>query len=76
MISHRNRKCGILCLCEMNVFYKSEVVNLELEVLKMKIIIIFIDLLMATVLFLLEDFLSNQGIQKEVCCFYQEIILD
>ena len=35
----------------------------------MKIIIIFIDLLMATVLFLLEDFLSNQGIQKEVCCF-------
>ena len=48
--------------------------NLELEVLKMKIIIIFIDLLMATVL--LEDFLSNQGIQKEVCCFYQEIILD
>ena len=37
----------------------------------MKIIIIFIDLLMATVLFLLEDFLSNQGIQKEVCCFYQ-----
>ena len=43
---------------------KSEVVNLELEMLKMKIIIIFIDLLMATVLFLLEDFLSNQGIQK------------
>lgn len=56
--------------------YKPGVVNLELEVLKMKIIIIFIDLLMATVLFLLEDFLSNQGIQKEVCCFYQEIILD
>lgn len=44
--------------------YKPGVVNLELEVLKMKIIIIFIDLLMATVLFLLEDFLSNQGIQK------------
>ena len=28
------------------------------------------------VLVLLEDFLSNQRIQKEVCCFYQEIILD
>ena len=55
---------------------KSEVVNLELEVLKMKIIIIFIDLLMATVLFFVGSFLSNQGIQKEVCCFYQEIIQD
>ena len=42
----------------------------------MKIIIIFIDLLMATVLFFVGRFLSNQGIQKEVCCFYQEIILD
>ncbi|RGZ10882.1 LysR family transcriptional regulator, partial [Agathobacter rectalis] len=35
---------------------KSEVVNLELEVLKMKIIIIFIDLLMATVLFFVGRF--------------------
>lgn len=42
----------------------------------MKIIIIFIDLLMATVLFFVGRFLSNQGIQKEVRCFYQEIILD
>ena len=24
MISHRHRKCGILCLCKKNVFYKSE----------------------------------------------------
>ena len=24
-VSHRHRSCGILCLCEMNVFYKSEV---------------------------------------------------
>lgn len=29
MISHRNRKCGILCLCEMNVFYKSEVAEVN-----------------------------------------------
>ena len=35
---------------------KSEVVNLELEVLKMKIIIILIDLLMATVLFFVGRF--------------------
>ena len=31
MISHRNRKCGILCLCEMNVFYKSKFVERFLE---------------------------------------------
>lgn len=24
MISHRHRKCGILCLCKKNVIYKSE----------------------------------------------------
>ena len=36
--------------------YKPGVVNLELEVLKMKIIIIFIDLLMATVLFFVGRF--------------------
>jgi len=24
MLSHRHRKCGILCLCKKNVFYKSE----------------------------------------------------
>lgn len=24
MISHRHRKCGILCLCKKNVFYKSK----------------------------------------------------
>ena len=29
MISHRNRKCGILCLCEMNVFYKSKLTELK-----------------------------------------------
>ena len=28
MISHRHRKCGILCLCKKNVFYKSEFVEL------------------------------------------------
>ena len=27
MLSHRHRSCGILCLCEMNVFYKSEFVE-------------------------------------------------
>ena len=27
MLSHRHRKCGILCLCEMNVFYKSQVIR-------------------------------------------------
>ena len=67
MISHRNRKCGILCLCEMNVFYKSEVVNLELEVLKMKIIIIFIDLLMATVLFFVgRFFIKSRNTERSV----------
>ena len=29
MISHRNRKCGILCLCEMNVFYKLKVAEVN-----------------------------------------------
>ena len=27
MLSHRHRNCGILCLCEMNVFYKSQVIR-------------------------------------------------
>ena len=55
---------------------KSEVVNLELEVLKMKIIIIFYDYLMATVLFLLEDFYQIKEYRKKCAVFYQEIILD
>ena len=29
MLSHRHRNCGILCLCEMNVFYKSELTELK-----------------------------------------------
>ena len=49
--------------CGEKVWYteggKSEVVNLELEVLKMKIIIIFIDLLMATVLFFVGRFFTK-----------------
>ena len=28
MIWHRHRKCGILCLCKKNVFYKSELTEL------------------------------------------------
>ena len=67
MLSHRRREYGILCLCEMNVFYKSEVVNLELEVLKMKIIIIFIDLLMATVLFFVgRFFIKSRNTERSV----------
>ena len=46
---------------------KSEVVNLELEVLKMKIIIIFIDLLMATVLFLVgRFFIKSRNTERSV----------
>ena len=46
---------------------KSEVVNLELEVLKMKIIIIFIDLLMATVLFFVgRFFIKSRNTERSV----------
>lgn len=31
MLSHRHRNCGILCLCEMNVFYKSEFVGIGIQ---------------------------------------------
>ena len=45
----------------------SEVVNLELEVLKMKIIIIFIDLLMATVLFFVgRFFIKSRNTERSV----------
>ena len=48
-------------------FNKSEVVNLELEVLKMKIIIIFIDLLMATVLFFVgRFFIKSRNTERSV----------
>lgn len=44
-----------------------EVVNLELEVLKMKIIIIFIDLLMATVLFFVgRFFIKSRNTERSV----------
>ena len=47
--------------------YKSKVVNLELEVLKMKIIIIFIDLLMATVLFFVgRFFIKSRNTERSV----------
>ena len=46
---------------------KSVVVNLELEVLKMKIIIIFIDLLMATVLFFVgRFFIKSRNTERSV----------
>ena len=46
---------------------KSEVVNLELEVLKMKIIIILIDLLMATVLFFVgRFFIKSRNTERSV----------
>ena len=38
MLSHRHRSCGILCLCEMNVFYKSEVVKERYAMEKRKIV--------------------------------------
>lgn len=47
--------------------------NLELEVLKMKIIIIFIDLLMATVLFLLEDFYQIKEYRKKCAVFIRRL---
>lgn len=58
---------------EIKIFFflflidKSEVVNLELEVLKMKIIIIFIDLLMATVLFFVgRFFIKSRNTERSV----------
>lgn len=57
--------------CRKEAWYtqggKSEVVNLELEVLKMKIIIIFIDLLMATVLFFVgRFFIKSRNTERSV----------